>query len=328
MKKVLGLGNAIVDVLTFIEDDSLLAKLNIPKGSMQLIDDQGIENISDKLVEYQRYMVTGGSAANAISGIACLGLRGGFIGKIGMDEVGEFFKNDFMANGIRPYLKYSESLSGQCLVLVSEDGERTMCTYLGAASEMMPHDIDPDCFDGYDYLHIEGYLVFNRDLLSHALAIAKSKGIWVSLDLASFNIVEANLEYLKSILDEYVDIVFANEEEAKAFAQGASPEEALHVLAEYCETAVVKLGKHGSMAKHKGEIYTYANIPAVCIDTTGAGDLYASGFIYGLAEGLDLQKCGDIASLVAGHVVEVVGAKMDDDRWKEINEKVKAIATK
>jgi sugar/nucleoside kinase (ribokinase family) len=135
--------------------------------------------------------------------------------------------------------------------------------------------------------------------------------------LASFNVVEDNLEFLKRITEQYVDIVFANEEEAKAFT-GKEPEEALHTLAEISEYAIVKIGSKGSMVKHQGKVYTAGVIKATSIDTTGAGDLYASGFIYGLIKGYSLDRCAAIGSITAGNIIEVIGAKMDNERWDKI----------
>ena len=321
MKKVLGMGNAIVDVLTFIEDDALLQELELPKGSMQLIENETLEELTNRVIECERYMVTGGSASNTIAGLGKLGVRTGFVGKIGDDAVGEFFKSDSVANGVRPHLQTSELLSGQCIVLVSSDGERTMCTYLGAACELYAEDLDIHMFGGYDYFHIEGYLVQNHDLIRKAVRLAKEEGLKVSLDLASYNVVEANLDFLKEIIHEYVDIVFANDEEAHAYT-GLPPHEALHKMAEQCDIAVVKVGKDGSYIKAYGEEFRVSAISANCIDTTGAGDLFASGFLYGLTEKQPYDVCAKLGSLLAGNVVEVVGAKMNDERWTAIQEEI------
>jgi sugar/nucleoside kinase (ribokinase family) len=321
MKKVLGMGNAIVDVLTFIEDDALLQELKLPKGSMQLIENETLEELTNMVVECERYMVTGGSASNTIAGLGKLGVRTGFVGKIGDDAVGEFFKSDSVANGVRPHLQTSELLSGQCIVLVSSDGERTMCTYLGAACELYAEDLDIHMFGGYDYFHIEGYLVQNHDLIRKAVRLAKEEGLKVSLDLASYNVVEANLDFLKEIIRDYVDIIFANEEEAHAYT-GLPPHEALQKMAEQCDIAVVKVGKDGSYIKAYGEEFRVDAIFANCVDTTGAGDLFASGFLYGLTEKLPFDVCGKLGSLLAGNVVEVVGAKMNDERWVTIQDEI------
>jgi sugar/nucleoside kinase (ribokinase family) len=201
--------------------------------------------------------------------------------------------------------------------LVSPDSERTFATYLGAAVEISAEDLKIEQFQGYDYFHIEGYLVQNYELIERAVVLAKEAGCKVSIDLASFNVVEANLDFLKRITEQYVDIVFANEEEAKSFT-GKEPEEALHQIAEIADYAIVKIGSKGSMVKHDGKVYNAGVIKANSIDTTGAGDLYASGFLYGMIKGYSLDRCAEIGAITAGNIIEVIGAKMDDSRWEKI----------
>jgi sugar/nucleoside kinase (ribokinase family) len=175
----------------------------------------------------------------------------------------------------------------------------------------------PDIVANYGILHIEGYLVQNHALIEAALKVAKENGLLVSIDMASFNIVEANIEFLHRIIREYVDIVFANEEEAASLT-GKTPEESLPVLAEMCEIAIVKLGAQGSLIQKGDRVIRIEAIPAKSIDTTGAGDIYASGFLYALSENLDLEVAGKIGSLLAGSVVEVIGAKIPEETWNQL----------
>ena len=207
------------------------------------------------------------------------------------------------------------------VALISPDSERTFATYLGAAVELSDSDLNSNQFKGYKYLHIEGYLALNHDLMLKAAELAKGNNLKISIDMASFNVVEDNLEFLKDYVKNYVDIIFANEEEAKAFT-GKEPEEALHVIAEQCEIAVVKIGSKGSMVKSKGKTYQVEPLKANSIDTTGAGDLYASGFLYGLSNNLPLEKCGSIGSLCASKVIEVIGSKMNNETWDEIKKSI------
>lgn len=324
MKKILGMGNALTDILLRIENDEVLAKLNLPKGSMQLVDGGKSKEITTLLSEISPKMATGGSASNTINGITRLGAAAGFVGKIGKDEVGEFFRNDMLNNGVVPHLLYSETSSGQCTVLVSADGERTLCTFLGAACELDAKDLTPEMFVGFDIFHIEGYLVQNHELIRTAVKMAKEAGLQVSVDLASYNVVEENLDFLNEIIRDYIDIVFANEEEARAFT-GKEPEQALIHIADHCDIAVVKIGKEGSFIKSGSESVLVKPRLANCIDTTGAGDLYAAGFLYGLANGYSLDICGKIGSLVSGNVVEVLGAKMTDEVWRQIHADIQKI---
>ena len=324
MKKILGLGNPLVDVLTILESDDLLTDFSLPKGSMQLVNEELSGKISAKLKNDNRFLVTGGSASNTISGLAKLGVSVGFSGKIGNDEIGAFFQADSERIGVKSHLVQSASPSGVCISLVSPGGERTMATCLGAACEMMPSDLHEDLFTGYDYCHIEGYWVQNRELILTAMQMAKKSGLKISLDLASYNIVLENLDFLKQITKDYVDILFANEEEAKAFT-GKEPKEALDEIASICEIAVVKLGAQGSYIKRGAYKYEIASMPnAVCLDSTGAGDLYAAGFLYGLTEELPLQECGKIASIVAGNVIQVIGPKLDDEKWERIKSSIQS----
>ena len=324
-KKVLGLGNALVDIMTQLENESLLQDFDLPKGSMQLVD----KSKSDQVIEGTKHLKTslaaGGSAANTINGLAKLGADCGFIGKIGPDEMGKFFSDDMKASGIQPLLIKSETESGRAVALVSPDSERTFATYLGASVELSDVDLKSENFSGYDYLHIEGYLVQNHALIEKALRLAKEAGLKVSLDLASYNVVEDNLAFLQDMSKKYVDILFANEDEARAFTGEEDPEKALEIIANTVDIAIVKVGKNGSFIKKDRQKYKVGVIKAVSRDTTGAGDLYAGGFIYGLMNGLSLDKAGDIGAVLSGNVIEVIGAKMNEERWAKITEEVNKI---
>ena len=326
MKRILGLGNALTDILLQIDADDVLLSLNLPKGSMQLISPELSDELATTFASFPKKLATGGSASNTINGITRLGAKAGFVGKVGNDEIGSFFISDSQSNGVTPHLLESSTPSGHCTVLVSPDGERTMCTFLGAACELDADDLTLEMFQGYDILHIEGYLVLNQPLVSKAVSLAKEAGLQVSIDLASYNVVEDNLDFLIEVVSNYVDIVFANEDEARAFTS-KEPEEALNHIAELCDIAVVKIGKDGSYIKSGTEIVKVKPRLANCIDTTGAGDLYAAGFLYGLACDYSLEVCGKIGSLVSANVVEVLGAKMGDEVWVDIHAEMKVIVS-
>ncbi|MDD2199086.1 MAG: adenosine kinase [Bacteroidales bacterium] len=325
MNRILAMGNALVDIMTQLTDDSTLDNLQLPKGSMQLVDIKTSDDVREKTSHLHTHKASGGSAANTIRSLAMLGLKTGFIGKIGADKTGMFFKDDMIRTGVNPHLIESDIPSGCAVALVSPDSERTFATFLGAAAAMNPLEISEFIFDDYKFLHIEGYLVFNHELIEHALKIAKSKGLIVSMDMASFNVVEANLEFLVDMIIKYVDIVFANEEEAKALT-GKSPEEALDNIAEWCDYAIVKVGENGSYIKHKNKVYKIDAIQSKPIDTTGAGDNYAAGFLFGLSQNWNLYKCGKTGSLLAGKVIEVLGTTMSDSVWNEIKTRVSNIS--
>lgn len=324
MKSVLGLGNALVDILATVPDDILLQKYTLPKGSMQHVDEDKSNNVLGDLMELGCERISGGSAANTINGAARLGLKAGFIGKIGNDELGNFFHDDQRENGIIPQLLQGQSSTGRAMVLISEDAERTFAVYLGAAIELDTADLSDDMFNGYHFFHIEGYLVQNHNLVGKAVELARKKGMVISLDMASYNVVEENKEFLKEILANYIDIVFANEDEARVFT-GKEPKEAVVEFAKLCKIAVVKIGEKGSLIQSGDSFYQITAIDATSIDATGAGDMYASGFLYGLSHELTLDKCGTIGSLCAGKVVEVIGPKMNDERWADIRTQIQQI---
>ena len=326
--KILGFGNALVDIMLPNCNENVLNNLSLPKGSMTLIDEEKLNHINSLINTMPQSKATGGSAANTINGLANLGATTGFIGKTGSDEIGKFFENDLIYNGIHSHLLKTETPSGRAIAFVTDDSERTFATYLGASIEMKPQDISAEWFNSnghrnYHYFYVEGYLVQDHLLIEEGMKMAKKAGLKVILDLASFNVVEANLDFLKYLVTEYVDIVFANEEEAKSFT-GLNSEDALEVMAENTEIAVVKIGSKGSLIARGCERVKVDPVPANPIDTTGAGDLYAAGFIYGLINNMSLKECGEAASLLAGNVIEVLGAKMDQERWKNIKEALRA----
>ena len=324
MASILGIGNALTDILAILPDDTLLQELALPKGSMQHVDSETGNRIWEKLKPLGADLVAGGSAANTINGAATFGMESGFIGKVGDDDLGSLFKSNQEMDGIRSILLKGDNPTGRAMVLITPpNAERTFAVYLGAALELVPNDLHPEWFEGWDYFHIEGYLVQNQATVRRAIELAKAAGCRISIDLASYNVVEANLEFLHEIVEEYVDIVFANETEAEAFT-GRPPREALDSIARICDTAIVKIGKDGSMVRRGEELHFIKARPAAAIDATGAGDLYAAGFLYAHSIGMPLKTCGDIGSAIAAKVVEVVGTKIDQPRWnaakKEINE--------
>jgi sugar/nucleoside kinase (ribokinase family) len=324
---VLGVGNALMDIITQLEDDSILQAYGLPRGSMTLVDAALSQNIFNATLKNKKEITTGGSAANTIRCLASLGGNGGYIGKTGNDELGQIFKNEFTKKGIKTHMALSEKDTGRVMGLISPDSERTMATYLGAAADLLTSDLNPSLLKGYSYFYMEGYLVQNHELIKSGFEMAKAEGLVTAIDLASFNVVEANPGFLKELIKNSVDIVFANEEEAQALT-GKSPEEALEDISGMCGLAIVKVGKDGSFIKKGGEKIKVNGISAKAIDTTGAGDSYAAGFLYGLTKGFPLEKCGNVASLVAGKVVEVLGANLPDSTWNEINAKIKTMELK
>ncbi len=324
MKKILGIGNALVDVMTPIDDDAILERFALPKGSMQLVDGDKSKQVKDGTSGFKISLAAGGSAANTIHGLAMLGLPTGFIGSVGKDETGDFFEKDMKNAGVDTIIFRRSSPSGTAVALISGDGERTFATHLGAATELNADDLTDRHFRGYEIFYIEGYLIYNLPLVRQACSLARKTGMKVAIDLASYNVVEANLDSFREIINDYADIVFANEEEAFAFT-GKAPEEAVRIISGSSRTAIVKTGKEGSIIKRGEELVKTGILPVNCVDTTGAGDLYASGFIYGFSLDLPLDMCGAIGALLAGRVREDYGAKISPRKWPAIRKSIEKI---
>ncbi|MDR0725952.1 MAG: adenosine kinase [Prevotellaceae bacterium] len=318
MKSVLGMGNALVDILAVAENEKLLKKYKLPKGSMQHVSEQKADEVYLDLKEIGASVVAGGSAANTIAGISKLGLKTGFLGKVGNDELGNFYETDLKKLKVRSHLIRGEKGTGRAMVVISPDSERTFAVYLGAAVEMTPANIDPSIFDNYDYFHVEGYLLQDPNLIETAMKTAHDKGKIVSIDLASYNVVEENVDFLHNLIKKYANIVFANAEEAEAFTGEKEPEYALYDISKLCDIAVVKIGSKGSWVKEGPRVYRiFANIIQP-VDFTGAGDLFASGFLYGLSRKENLHLCAKMGTICAGEIIQVVGTKLPDDVWKDI----------
>ena len=328
MKRVIGIGNALTDMLVNLKSDSVLERFDLPKGSMNLVDTRLQTEISKSVAGLPYSLSLGGSAGNTIRAMAQLGCRVGFIGKVGQDTTGDFFVQALENLKVAPAIFRGKERSGKCVSLISPDGERTMVTHLGAALELVAEEIEPSLFEGYDCLYVEGYLVQNHTLIRKAARTAKACGLKVAIDLASFNIVAENLEFLRELVAESVDIVFANEDEAKAFTGEAEPLNALQMISGMCELAIVKIGMRGALIKQGNEV-VHVGIMAAAkrVDTTGAGDFYAAGFLSGLCDGLTLRQCGTIGAITAGKVIEVVGTTFGEDAWHDIFRLVSKVKT-
>ncbi|HDR68119.1 MAG TPA: adenosine kinase [Bacteroidaceae bacterium] len=324
MSKVLGMGNALVDIITRIENDRILESFGLPKGSMTLVDLNTSNFIHAETAGFKKQKASGGSAANTIHGLSHLGISTGFIGKVGDDDLGKFFQKDMKNNNIQTILFRSINETGRVIALISPDSERTFATYLGAAIELSDDDLTSEIFKGYDYFYIEGYLVQNESMMEKALRLAVNNNLKVCLDLSSYNVVENRREFFYTIIRNYVDILFANDEEVKALT-GKEPEEGAAELDPMVGIVAVKLGPRGSLISSKGKMIKIAIRPAKSIDTTGAGDLYASGFIYGHIKGLSLETCGKIGSILARRIIEVIGSKMNESLWENLRRQIKAL---
>jgi sugar/nucleoside kinase (ribokinase family) len=321
-RKVLGVGSPMLDVLVNVPD-SFLSEIGAQKGGMELVDSVTLEKILSK-TSAKQMLVPGGSSANTIIGLAELGMDTAFLGKIGNDKQGRFYKERYQAiGGDITRFKVNEKVpTGRCLSLITPDSERTMRTDLGAAATMVMEEITAMDFDDITHLHAEGYMLFNKDLMIHVLQLAKKNSCTVSLDLSSFGVVNASMGILPDILGKYVDIVFANEDEAKAFCGEDDPEKAVKAMAEYSQAVAVKLGKKGSIIRcRRNTVRVNADV-VDAVDTTGAGDLWQAGFLYGFLRGMPIELCGKFGSVLGSEVVKVVGASIPEDKWHEIRRRI------
>ena len=315
--RITGIGSALVDVL-INEDDAFLKAQGKEKGGMTLVEGQDIRILLSKTRQSPK-VVPGGAACNTIVGVGCLGGEARFIGRRGDDEFGRDFQSQITARGVEPRLSVSPSPTGTVLSVVTPDAQRSMFTFLGASTELDPVSVTPDLFSDTAIAMIEGYLLFNPDLMMACVKAAKAAGALIALDLASFEVVEAARETLPGLIREYVDILIANEDEAKAYTGHADEAAALDVLSENVNYAVLKVGKRGSYVSHQGEVTRIeplsGNDP---VDTTGAGDLWAAGFLYGIAHGLTIAQSGVLASACGYEVCQVMGAQIPEAGWDKI----------
>jgi sugar/nucleoside kinase (ribokinase family) len=316
-KLIVGIGSALIDILIH-EQEEFLKKTGAIKGGMKYV---GREFIEKTLLQTSQkpIIVPGGSACNTVVGIGKLGGEACFVGKSGAGHMARLFETDLKKNNVNPALFTSPSSTGRVLSIITPDAQRSMFTFLGASSEIQPDEVTENCFKNAAIVHIEGYLLFNEDLIISALKAAKSVGALVSLDLASYTVVEQSKAVLKRIINDFVDILIANEDEAQAYTGYPDENKAICFMAEKAHIAVLKVGKRGSFIAHNGKTITIEPLgDGSALDTTGAGDLWASGFLFGLVNGFSLEKCGRLGSACGYEVCQVMGANIPEEGWQRI----------
>ena len=316
-KIIVGVGSALVDILAHEEDD-FLNKTGAVKGGMTYVSKEFIEKTL-LFASNKPSLVPGGSACNTIVGVGKLGGTARFIGKCGSGEMGRFFESDLIRQNVEPSLLRSDSPTGRVLSVITPDAQRSMFTFLGASAETSAQDITKDFFKNAAIVHIEGYLLFNPDLILKVLQMAQQSGARISLDLASFNVVQESHELVEQIVESYVDILMANEDEAQAYTRHRDEARAIEALSKKAEIAVLKVGERGSFIACGDRIVpTPPKTGGSVIDTTGAGDLWAAGFLYGLVNGYSLERCGELGSACGYEVCQVIGANIPEAGWERI----------
>jgi sugar/nucleoside kinase (ribokinase family) len=309
---VLGIGNAIVDVLTHT-DDAFLARQGMAKGTMTLVDEARAESLYRRMG--RTVECSGGSAANTVVGLTSLGGRGAYIGKVRDDQLGRVFRDDIRSAGVAYDLAAATDgpPTARCLIFVTPDAQRTMQTFLGASATLSPDDIDPEWVRAAGIVFLEGYLWDPEPAklaFIKAAEIAHGAGRRVALTLSDPICVERHREEFRDLVSHHVDILFANEAEAQALCRTIDLDDAVAWLRGRCDVVVVTRSQHGSIVLHGDQTIPVAAEPVPqVVDTTGAGDLYAAGFLYGMAQNLDLATCGRIGSIAASEIIGHFGAR-------------------
>jgi len=322
--KIIGIGNALLDILLRLENDDTLADIGIKKGAMDLIDESEMREIQKAQRGLKSAKAPGGSVCNTMRALAHLGAKVGYIGKIGNDDSGKLYEAETIKAGVNPFFVRTEGISGCATVFISPDGERTMTTYLGPAALLSADEIPEDLLRAYNIIYMEGYLISNEKLFLPMLKRAKAAGLKIALDLSNFNIVNGFRDMLKEVIPAYVDILFSNESEAEAYT-GRPATEAAAVIRQDVELSVITVGKDGALVSKDGVTVHQDAIKCNVIDTTGAGDNFAAGILYGYSKHATIEQMAKIGTLLSANVIETVGAQIEETRWNDIKLKVKDI---
>ena len=309
---LIGIGNAIVDIIVNV-DDEFLKTNNLEKGSMNLIElNQSYELLKDCKVIKQ---IAGGSTANTVYALATLGNKVEFIGRVKNDQYGINFSDSIKKSGaiFNSKIVQSEKSSAHSVIFVTPDAQRTMCTYLGASVEFEPSDLDNSSINKSKYLYLEGYL-WDSDLAKKAFVnaaqIAKQSNTQIVLSLSDSFCVDRHRESFIELIKEYVDILFCNESELQSLFLDNTFEDCKKYISSICHLTIVTMGKNGSLIMNQNKIDKIDSVlTGKVIDTTGAGDIYAGGFIHGLINNYPLKRCGEFGSLCAGHIITQIGSK-------------------
>jgi sugar/nucleoside kinase (ribokinase family) len=309
---VVGIGNAIVDVIA-MSDDNFLDQHGMTKGAMTLIDEERAERIYTAMGTGGTTS-SGGSAGNTVAWLAEMGSAAGYIGKVRDDELGHAFRRDITATGavFRTTAAVAGPATARCLILVTPDSQRTMNTYLGACVNLTVADIDADLIQSAQITHLEGYLYDEphaKEAFHKAASVAHEAGRKVSLSLSDRFCVDRHHSDFFRLVDHHVDVLFANRAEIQALFKTETVADAVAQLRSLTELAVITLDVDGSLVVSQDTVIEIKPAPTTVVDTTGAGDAYAAGFLHGLTRGLTLKECGDLASAMAGEVISHVGAR-------------------
>ena len=323
---VYGVCNPLIDLLVNIPD-SFLQKNRIEKNVMHLISDKNQQKLLSSLneEEYSIEFASGGSGANSMIGIAQLGGKTAFSGKIGGDNHGKIYRNKLEEQGVSSFLGEGNGNTGSCLVLVTDDGCRTMNTHLGISQDLSVNDIRPEIIEASKFLYLTGYLwdtESQKKSVYAALEVAKKTKTKVAFSLSDPFCVKRHKDDFKNLLQEYCSVVFCNQEEAFSISETNISQEAIDILRKWTELAVLTLGDKGAVISHFGQTYYIDPFSTRVRDTTGAGDAFAAGFLFGITNKYSTLESGRIGSALAGAVIEQMGPRYQGNAKRLIKEKI------
>ncbi|UCB44519.1 MAG: adenosine kinase [Spirochaetota bacterium] len=321
-----GLGNPLMDILVYVDDD-FIKNNNLMKGVMHLIDDNESKKLLHLIDDKKKELQAGGSCPNTMVALALLGLNTALAGKIGNDELGNIYQKKIVEKGVISYLKQYDCDTGTSIILITPDKERTMNTYLSACREFCKEDLQAEMIENSSLFYFTGYMWDTdnqKEATRYAIEVAKSNKVPIVFDVADPMAAERYREDFIPMIQESIDIVLANACEAQILT-GKDIEESVTILNRLCPTAVIKNGEKDTLIADKGEVFSIPVFKSNVKDTTGAGDNFAAGFIYGILKGYDIPLCGRIASFVASKTIEKIGAQAPDNIRTLLEEMLESI---
>ena len=307
---VFGVGNPLMDIVVAVDDD-FLKKLGLTKGMFNLVDYDRLQYVFNEISKMKREVEAGDSTANSMAGIANLGGKPIYQGCVADDEYGKLYEKKTVEQQIVSKIVRVEGHTGIAVALITPDSERSFATHLGVACTMKKQYLSIEDISASQYLHLTGYQLEDpclREMALEAIKHARKNNVKVSVDVADKGVIARNRDFIIDLLKNHVDIFFANEEEGLALT-GQEPEKAIHTMGNLAPIACLKLGKNGSVIIENSKIHQIQGYQAKPLDTTGAGDMYAAGVLFGLTHGHDIETAGKIGSFSAARIVEVYGAR-------------------
>lgn len=311
---VYGVGNALVDIQAQITDETL-QRLRFPKGIMNLVDEETQRRVLGELEGYPLNRCAGASAANTVMGVADFGGKAAYAAKVGRDELGDFFLEDMRKLGVTIEVPQAEGRTGTCVVLITEDAQRTFLTHLGVSSTLGPDDIREEEIRKAAYVYVEGYLFYGsetRAAAMKAIELAKANNVKVAFAVSDPLLIENFRDAFRELIEGPVDLLFCNLEEARSLTGMQDPVDCAQEIHRHAENVALTFGPNGSLLMHEGEAIPIEGVTVEAIDTTGAGDMYAAGLLYGINNGLTWKQAGHLASHAAARIVTQLGARLKD----------------